>query len=316
MTEPTSRPLPAPSSVQASAPESAPESDPVSAPMSAQPSARTPTRTSATATPGKPLSLAGLDHVVIAVTDLDRAASEWAAQGFTLSPRGVHSAHMGTINHTLMLGPDYLELLAVAQATDANRATRGFLERRGEGIERVAMRSLDAGADADALRARGIAATGPVDFSRPVTLADGSQTEASFSVFYWPDDARIADMRLFACQHHTPAAVWVPALQRHPNGATRILRIEQYVNDPTSDANRLGGLLGLRPRPLAPTACLGGGWRIVTAAGRACLDFREAGQHAVRARLVLASTSAETIARPSWLGNGISVVFEADPDVG
>ena len=29
-------------------------------------------------------TLAGLDHVVIAVTDLDRAASEWAALGFTL----------------------------------------------------------------------------------------------------------------------------------------------------------------------------------------------------------------------------------------
>ena len=49
------------------------------------------------------------------------------------------------------------------------------------------------------------------------------------------------------------------------------------------------------------------------AEGRAMLDFREAGQNAVRDRLVLASTVAETIARPSWLGNGISVAFEADP---
>ena len=304
MIEPSPRPQPAPSPAQAPARESSRQSAPP------------PASPSTTATQGKPLSLAGLDHVVIAVTDLDRAASDWAAQGFTLSPRGVHSAHMGTINHTLMLGPDYLELLAVAQATDANRATRGFLERRGEGIERVAMRTLDALADADALRARGIAATGPVDFSRPVTLADDSRTEASFSVFYWPDEARVADMRLFACQHRTPAAVWVPELQRHRNGATRILRIEQYVNDPTGDANRLGGLLGLRPEPLAPTAALGGGWRIVTVPDRACFDFREAGQHAVRARLVLASTLAETIARPSWLGNGISVVFEADPEAG
>ena len=262
----------------------------------------------------EPLTLTGLDHVVIAVTDLDRAASEWAALGFTLSPRGVHSPHMGTINHTLMLGPDYLELLAVAQATDGNRATRGFLERRGEGIERLAMRTLDAAADAAALRDRGIAAVGPVHFSRPVELADGSQTEAAFSVFYWPDEARIAEMRLFACQHHTPAAVWLPALQRHDNGATRILRVEQYVIDPTDEANRLGALLGLEPQPLAATESLGGGWRIATAPGRADLDFREAGQHAVRARLVLATTADAAIDRPPWLGNGISVVFEAEPD--
>lgn len=276
-----------------------------------EPSPRPPTG-GATVQP-KPLALAGVDHVVIAVTDLERAAAEWAALGFTLSPRGVHSAHMGTINHTLMLGPDYLELLAVAQANDGNRATRGFLERHGEGIERVAMRTLDAAADAEALRERGIAAVGPVHFSRPVSLADGGQAEAAFSVFYWPDEARIADMRLFACQHHTPASVWLPALQRHPNGATRILRVEQYVNDPTGDARRLADLLGLEPQPLAATASLGAGWRIATAEGRAMLDFREAGQNAVRARLVLASTVAETIARPSWLGNGISVAFEADP---
>ena len=273
--------------------------------------AQSPAPTSQSGTGPGPLKLAGLDHVVIAVTDLDRAAAEWTAQGFTLSPRGVHSAHMGTINHTIMLGPDYFELLGVAQATDANRSTRAFLERHGEGIERVAMRTRDARADAESLRARGIAAVGPVEFSRPVTRADGSEAEAAFSVFYWPDTARVADMRLFACQHHTPEAVWLPELQRHPNGATRILRVEQYVTDAAADARALGALLGVAPRLLAATATTPAGWRIETAPDRADLDFLEAGNHAVRARLVLASDSPATQAREPWNGNGLTVVFEA-----
>ncbi len=259
----------------------------------------------------EPLKLAGLDHVVIAVTDLDRAAADWAALGFTLSPRGVHSAHMGTVNHTVMLGRDYLELLGVAQATDGNRSTRAFLERRGEGIERLAMRSLDAVRDAASLRQRGLAAVGPVEFSRPVSRADGSTTEAAFSVYYWPDDARVAEMRLFACQHHTPDAVWLPELQGHANGATRILRIEQYVTDPAADARMLGALVGIAPRPLAATASTPAGWRIATAPGHADIDFLAAGNHAVRVRLVIASDSAAAIAREPCNANGITLVFEA-----
>ncbi|MEK9720714.1 MAG: VOC family protein, partial [Quisquiliibacterium sp.] len=105
-------------------------------------------------------TILGLDHVVILVRDLDRAAQSWQALGFTLSPRGTHSANMGTGNYTIMFGDDYLELLGVLQPTPANAAMRDYLGER-EGIERAAFTTLDAQAGADALRARGIAATGP-----------------------------------------------------------------------------------------------------------------------------------------------------------
>ena len=61
-------------------------------------------------------SVVGLDHIVVVVRDLDAAAQRWRKLGFTLSPRGLHSAHMGTANHTLMLGDDYLELMGVVAA--------------------------------------------------------------------------------------------------------------------------------------------------------------------------------------------------------
>ena len=143
-------------------------------------------------------SLEGLDHVVVMVRDLDAAARNWAALGFTLSPRGTHSAHLGTGNHTIMFGDDYAELLGILHDTEHNVPSRGFLDRRGEGIERVAFTTSDAATGVAALHARGVAATGPIEFSRPVELPGGGHGEAAFSVFEWSPDDRPADMRIFA----------------------------------------------------------------------------------------------------------------------
>ena len=89
-------------------------------------------------------NIVGIDHAVIMVRDLDRAAANWKRLGFTLSPRGTHSAKMGSGNYTIMLDPDYIELLGVLASTEHNAPTRDFLARRGQGIERVAFTAIDA----------------------------------------------------------------------------------------------------------------------------------------------------------------------------
>ena len=58
-------------------------------------------------------SLEGLDHIVVMVHNLDDAAERWRSLGFTLSPRGTHSAHLGTGNFTIMFDVDYVELLGI-----------------------------------------------------------------------------------------------------------------------------------------------------------------------------------------------------------
>ncbi len=184
----------------------------------------------------------GVDHVVVTVRDLDRAAAEWAEIGFTLSPRGLHSAHIGTANYTMMLGEDYLELLGVVAPTDQNARTRAFLDA-GEGIERTAFTAIDAVAGAADLVAEGLVPMGPVEFSRPVPLPDGREGEARFTVFRWPIDQNPGGMRIFACQHHTRDAVWLPELQRHANGATRILAVEIVSPDPRAAADQMARLI-------------------------------------------------------------------------
>src|SRR5215472_12715113 len=88
----------------------------------------------------------GVDHAVVMAKDLDKATQAWRSLGFTVSPRGTHSAHMGTGNYTIMLDPDYIELLGVIVPTEYNAPTRGFLDKRGDGIERIAFTAIDSAA--------------------------------------------------------------------------------------------------------------------------------------------------------------------------
>jgi catechol 2,3-dioxygenase-like lactoylglutathione lyase family enzyme len=172
----------------------------------------------------------GLDHVVVAVRDLDAAAAAWGRLGFTVSPRGTHSAHMGSGNYTIMLGPDYIELLGVLTPTPHNAPMRAFLEGR-EGLERAAFTTDDAAAGAEELRARGIAGDRPHPLRPPVTRPDGQPAEARFNVFQWPAEERPGGLRIFACEHLTRENVWIPELQSHANAVSSILRLEVLTHD-------------------------------------------------------------------------------------
>ena len=184
----------------------------------------------------------GIDHAVVVVGDLDKAAENWKRLGFTLSPRGTHSAMMGTGNFTVMLDPDYFELLGVLAETEHNFSTRAFLAKR-EGIERVALTAIDSAAGAEEIRARGFVPLGPTDFERPVTMPDGARSAAKFRTFGWPIAEAPGGVRLFACQHKTRETVWIPELMRHANGAKRLKQVLIVSTEPAEDAAHLGRMI-------------------------------------------------------------------------
>jgi hypothetical protein len=257
-------------------------------------------------------TLAGLDHLVVAVRDLDAAAAAWAALGFTISPRGLHSAHIGSANTTMMFGEDYLELLGVVTPTPHNQALRDFVAQR-EGLDRAAFTTTDAAAGAEALRARGIDAAGPVHFSRPVPLPDGRETEARFSVFRWPPTQRPGGLGIFACQHHTRDAVWVPSLLRHANGASRIKRVLVATDDPAGAAASLASAIGGDAQAQGETHA------VATAPGRGDIAFAP---RAAIARLAQCDASllpreggaamvlGTTTPRPPGFATGVAVIFD------
>lgn len=213
-------------------------------------------------------SIIGLDHVVVMTRDLDEAARRWQSLGFTVSPRGMHTAVMGTANHTIMLGHDYLELIGVVAETERNLPGRQFLARRGEGIERAAFTGTDADDGVAELKARGFAALGPYDFGRPVDLPDGRKAEARFRTFVWPIEERPGGLRVFACQHLTREYVWIPELTRHANTATRIDRVEMLAIDPAAAAAHMGRLIDRQPERLDD-----GALRVETGSGRGDFVF-------------------------------------------
>jgi hypothetical protein len=191
----------------------------------------------------------GIDHAVVVVGDLDNAAEKWKRLGFTVSPRGTHSAKMGSGNYTIMLDPDYIELLGVLVETEHNAPTRASLAKRGEGIERVAFTAVDSAAGAEEIRARGYEPVGPTDFERPVTMPDGSLSAAKFRTFQWPIVEAPGGLRIFACQHKTRDAVWIPELMQHANGAKHLRQALVVSPEPASDAAHLARMIDREVRP-------------------------------------------------------------------
>ncbi|WP_426610434.1 VOC family protein [Bradyrhizobium sp. McL0616] len=185
----------------------------------------------------------GIDHAVVMVKDLDKAAENYRQLGFTLSPRGTHSAHMGTGNYTIMFDPDYMELLGVIAATEHNAPARAYLDKRGEGIERIAFTAVDSAAGAEEIRARGFEPIGPTDFERPVTLPNGTVSAAKFRTFMWPTAEAPGGVRIFACQHKTRDTVWIPELMKHANAAKRIKQVLIATPKPAEEAAHLARLI-------------------------------------------------------------------------
>lgn len=246
-------------------------------------------------------SVIGVDHVMIVVRDLDKAAERWRSLGFTLSPRGTHSPKMGSANYTIMFPDDYLELLGVIAETEQNAATREFLKTR-EGLDRTAFTARDAARGVAELAARGVKAIGPVDFNRPVDMPDGRKSEARFSVFRWPQEERPGGMGLFACQHHTRDTVFIPQISRHANGATRIVAIEVVAADPAAAAAHMSRLID------QPARVEGGVHRVPSGSTRA--DFVFADSDAMAKRYPAAALTGLTSS-----GAAAIVLGSSDPAV-
>ena len=97
-----------------------------------------------------------LDHVLIAVRDLDQAAHAWTGDlGLSLSPEGVHPGR-GTHNRLIVFPSEYLELIAFRDGSEgAFRPTMADLLDRREGLYMFALGSDDIGKAVSDLRSRG-----------------------------------------------------------------------------------------------------------------------------------------------------------------
>jgi len=181
-------------------------------------------------------AIAGIDHALIGVADLARAAADWRRLGFTLTPLGRHVGRQ-TGNHCIMLGSDYLELIGIVDADGPPSRLSDMLAERGEGLIGAAMAPTSAEAALAQFRAAGLAAQ-PASLERPV---DGGI--ARFELVELPAEATPA-FRMFVCGQLTRALVWRPEWQRHANGALGIAALSVLAADPPALAPAWERLLG------------------------------------------------------------------------
>ena len=179
-----------------------------------------------------------IDHLVLAVRDLDAARATFQRLGFTLTPVSRHP--FGTMNSLAQFGGSFLELLAVADtaAIPAGDGThfsfgafnRDFLES-GEGVSMLVLKSADAAADRADFVKRDLRVYEPFGFERVATGPDGAERKVAFSLTF-TSDARLKRAGFFTCQHHYPENFWRPEFQRHANGATDISSAVMVTRDP------------------------------------------------------------------------------------
>ena len=167
-----------------------------------------------------------LDHVVVNVqTRLDAAAAAYGNLGFSLTERGHHT--LGTSNHLALFQQDYVELLGV----EAGRPNPGWdIVANAVGIQGLAFKTGDADALYRRLTEDRLPVQPPEEFSRPVTLPEGT-FDARFRVV-GVDPSPLRGVRVFFCQHLTPHLVWRREWQSHANGALGVAHLVVAVADP------------------------------------------------------------------------------------
>jgi catechol 2,3-dioxygenase-like lactoylglutathione lyase family enzyme len=186
----------------------------------------------------------GLDHIVHAVRDLDRAAELYRRLGFMVGARNRHG--WGTHNHIVQLPGFFIELLTVAEpeklGTDGFSALFGTFNRiflkDQEGFSMLILESGDARADASLYRAAGIGVSHAMHFEREGKRPDGATVKVGFSLAF-ARDGKAPDIGFAGCQQHFPENFWNPAFQQHPNSVVLV------AEDPDSHHDFLSAFSGV-----------------------------------------------------------------------
>ncbi len=192
-----------------------------------------------------------IDHIVVAVRELDEAADIYRRLGFQVGTRNQHP--WGTENRLIQFGRSFIELITVGNHADLipphqerrfsfGAFVRDCLRQR-EGIAMLALSSTDAEADAAQFAERGIGNFEPFFFARRAARPDGSETDVAFALAFAKDPAA-PDVGFFLCQQHFPENFWNRSFQQHPNSARDIAAVTLTAPDPKRHAEFLARFSG------------------------------------------------------------------------
>jgi catechol 2,3-dioxygenase-like lactoylglutathione lyase family enzyme len=203
--------------------------------------------------------ISGIDHPILWVSDLEQAANRYRRLGFTLSQLYVHPKAVGTANYNMMFQNDYLELLVSVEDNPRNAQRRVRLATEGDGLKDMGLRTGDADAAFETVKAAGLSPLPVFDHHRP----EGNET-ARFRIIYLPADRLLPGLGFHVIQHLTPELIWKRNAPAHPNGARGIAGLVIAAADPTAIAAPYAKVFGVEPQPDA-------GGTVTVAAGKSRL---------------------------------------------
>jgi catechol 2,3-dioxygenase-like lactoylglutathione lyase family enzyme len=176
-------------------------------------------------------AIAGIDHVIVGVRDLEAAGESWHRLGFALSPRGRHLGQP-TGNYCVMFPSDYIELLGIVDPGDSTHRLGNFLAWR-EGLMGAAFAPVGGAEDARAaLLRQGLHPSEPRPIARQIELPEGAALPRFSLVSLPPEET--PDLDCFLCSHLTPELMRRPAWLDHPNGANGLKAVHILVESTAS----------------------------------------------------------------------------------
>jgi hypothetical protein len=206
-----------------------------------------------------------LDHIGIAIRDLERGRTAYERLGFTLAPRSIHRGSpspgapvipFGSGNHCAMFRKGYLEVVGLTDPAIYSNV-RSMVEKY-EGAHIVAFGVASAEAAYSELEGRGIPIQAPRALERDAAYGPaGTDTRrAAFRNMYF-DAAAYPESRLLFIEHLTRDVLWQPHLLDHPNGVVALRDVFLCTADADAAARKYAELF-----EVAATRCAEGEWRL------------------------------------------------------
>jgi len=182
-----------------------------------------------------------IDHLVIVVQDLAKAAADYERLGFTVVPGGKHPVGSHNVLISFADG-SYLEVIAFYREAMAHRWWNPL--EKGERFVDFCMQTDDLQGDTRKLRTAGVAINDPVPWSR--TRPDGYELKWLLSLA----TGAHRGVAPFLIQDITPREERVPPPLTHKNGVLAIDTVTVAVGELSQVDQWYSAVLGIKGQPV------------------------------------------------------------------
>lgn len=195
-----------------------------------------------------------VNHVGMAVRDIDQTSHRYEQMGFKLTPFSAHSGawkpgaavtKLGSGNRCVMFANNYLEILANEDPDKPSERLAGFLHHH-QGGHIICFGSEDLPSVEKRLIANQLKTSGVLPLQRDVDTPTGTHTAKFERMQFAPDES--PEGYIQAAKHLTPEYIYQPRYIDHPNGCNELSDTILVVDDMVRFKQRYQVYTGVTPK--------------------------------------------------------------------